>query len=218
MRLGIIGRGRMGKTVYEIARSKGYIVEAIVGRPTPAFWENLKAEAIIDFSHASQVPSIIEETLSRDIALITGTTGWHMLEEELRKRAETYPKPRWIWASNFSRGILLLKIALKAIQALVRQWKDWEIALLDIHHRWKKDAPSGTAIELSQIAGVTQIQSLRVGEVIGEHILWLSGQGEEVEFSHRAHNREIFAEGALWAAQWLVQQERFVGRFDEIWI
>ncbi|GIV24043.1 MAG: 4-hydroxy-tetrahydrodipicolinate reductase [Bacteroidia bacterium] len=217
MRVAIIGTGRMGKALQEVLRAKGHSVVAAVGRPEPSFWESPSVEGVIDFSHASQTETVVKACISRGLPLVTGTTGWQSQEESLRTWATSQSQARWIWGSNFSRGILLLKMALKAIAAQWPSFSDWEAILVDIHHRHKKDAPSGTARELQSLFPFIQaIHSLRVGEVIGEHLLLLSGPSEEIELRHRAHSRVIFAEGAVWALEWLVTQKHFVGRFDEI--
>lgn len=216
MRIAIIGTGRMGRTLAALATEKGHTIVAQVARPSESFWDSLTAEVVIDFSHASQVPSILKHALAHRIPLITGTTGWYEDLPALRSRAATQIGTRWLWGGNFSRGIALLKVAIRSIVTLWDAFTDWEALLIETHHRHKKDAPSGTAIELAKaFPAVKAIQSLRVGEVVGEHTLLLSGPGEEVSLLHRAHDRRIFAEGALWAAEWLLRQSHFVGSFEE---
>lgn len=217
MQVAIIGTGRMGKALQEVLKAKGHSVVAAIGRPEPSFWENLSVEGVIDFSHASQTETVVKACIRRGLPLVTGTTGWQDQEESLRSWAASQPQARWVWGSNFSRGILLLKMALRALAAQWPRFSDWEATLVDIHHRHKKDAPSGTARELQSLFPFIQaIHSLRIGEIIGEHLLLLSGPSEEIELRHRAHSRVIFAEGAVWALEWLATQHHFVGRFDEI--
>ncbi|MCX8112030.1 MAG: hypothetical protein N3E49_02355 [Bacteroidia bacterium] len=216
MRLAIVGTGRMGHTLATLALQKGYSIASHVGRLSPELWGTLSVEVVIDFSHPSQVPALVEACLHRSIPLVTGTTGWYERLPDLRRLAETTPNARWLWGGNFSRGVLLLKSAIRAIFQMWGQLSDWEAALVETHHRHKKDAPSGTALELRRhFPALKTIYSLRLGEVVGEHRILLSGPGEEVELLHRAHDRIVFAEGALWAAQWLLQQQRFVGSFEE---
>lgn len=206
----------MGRVLSTVAVEKGFTITAQTGRPVADFWEALTAEVVIDFSHAAQVPSIVGAALRKGIPLITGTTGWQAELPRLLAEAAQYSAVRWLWGSNFSRGIALLKLLFQALNAPWHHFTDWEALLVETHHRYKKDAPSGTAIELVKaFPAVRHTHSLRIGEVIGEHRLLLSGPGEEIEILHRAHDRRIFAEGALWAAQWLLRQERFVGSFEE---
>ncbi|MCS6896324.1 MAG: hypothetical protein NZZ60_09290 [Bacteroidia bacterium] len=217
MRLVIIGTGRMGQTLAQVSLEKGHIILAHVGRITSEVLQSINADAVIDFSHASQVLAILEVCLERRIPLITGTTGWYEHLTEFRQKAESVSTARWLWGGNFSRGIALLKVALRSLASVPWvQLPDWEAALVEVHHHRKKDAPSGTAVELSKVFPLTKaIYSMRIGEVVGEHKLLISGPGEEIEILHRAHDRRIFAEGALWAAEWLFQRTYFVGTFDE---
>lgn len=207
----------MGQALAQIAVEKGHTILTQVGRFGFEILSGIRADVVIDFSHASQVPLIVEACLRENLPLITGTTGWYEHLPLLRAKAAAYPTARWLWGGNFSRGIALFKILLKSLASLSwSQLSGWEAILVETHHHRKKDAPSGTAIELTQIFPVVKaIHSLRVGEVIGEHRLLLSGPGEEVEVLHRAHDRRIFAEGAIWAAQWLLNQGHFVGPFEE---
>ncbi|MCX7607474.1 MAG: hypothetical protein N2170_09485 [Bacteroidia bacterium] len=220
MRVAIIGAGQMGEALRRVAEGVGHQVTAIVGRPLEeAFWDRLSAEVVIDFSHASQVRFVVERCLSRGIPLVTGTTGWTAEEEELRRWAKAVPGARWIWGGNFSRGVALLKLILQKVHDLWPLFSDWEGVLVETHHSRKKDAPSGTAIELQRFfPALKAIYSLRVGQIVGEHALLLSGMGEEVEILHRAHDRKVFADGALWAAHWLLQQNAYVGRFEEVFL
>jgi 4-hydroxy-tetrahydrodipicolinate reductase len=204
--------GRMGQLIAALAHEKGFRVSGHIGRVEAIDWEAIPADVIIDFSHGSQVEAIVRGVLLSGKALVTGTTGWEAALPALRAWAESLPAPRWLYASNFARGIRLMKAALTALQAPFQNLSDWEAALIETHHRHKKDAPSGTAKHLMEhFPAVKAIHSIRVGEVIGEHRLVLSGPYETIEIVHRAHDRRVFAEGALWAAAWLVRQNRYIG-------
>ena len=114
-----------------------------------------------------------------------------------------------VFASNFSVGVnVLFWLTRKAAELLER---DFDPEIIETHHKMKKDAPSGTAKTLAEILKAEQknqneipIQSIREGEVVGEHTVIFSGLGERIELSHRASSREIFARGALRAAKWIV--------------
>ncbi|MCS6789994.1 MAG: hypothetical protein NZ580_03320 [Bacteroidia bacterium] len=218
MRLAILGKGKMGQILSEVAERQGHEVVAHVGRPNPSFWDDLRAEVVMDFSHWSQTETVVRRCLERDIPLVTGTTGWHVLRESLQAYAESLPKPRWLWASNFSSGILFLKLILRKLAQAWTDFSAWDALLIETHHRHKKDAPSGTALDLAQhFPFLKNIESLRVGEIVGEHRLLLSKRGEEIEIVHRAQDRKVYAEGALQAAEWLLKQERFVGPWEAGW-
>lgn len=219
MRIALIGTGRMGQVLRNLAESTEHTIVAQTGRPDAAFWQALASvEVVLDFSHASQTRAVVEACLERGLALVTGTTGWQAEAEALQAFARSYPNARWVWGGNFSRGITLLKALLQTLRQYWIQFPDWQAALLEIHHSRKKDAPSGTALELQKYAPPLQdVRSLRVGEVIGEHTVFLSGPGEEIELRHRAQDRAIFARGALWAAQKLLEKSSFVGPFEKLW-
>ncbi len=212
MRLFLVGRGRMGRLIATLAQEKGYAVVGQVGRLSGIDWEDLPADVVIDFSHASQVETVVRGALSSGKALVTGTTGWEAQRDALVAWAQTLPAPRWLYASNFARGIRLVEAMLKSIMEPFARLMDWEGVLVETHHRHKVDAPSGTAKHLQEaFPYLKAIHSVRVGEVVGEHRLLLSGPYETIEIVHRAYDRRAFAEGALWAAAWLLRQNRYIG-------
>jgi len=212
MRLFLVGRGRMGQLLATLAREKGYTLTGQVGRVDHIDWESIPADVVIDFSHASQVAAVVRGALRSGKALVTGTTGWEDQKEPLIAWAKCLPAPRWLFASNFARGIRLVETLLKSIESSFSVYVDWEGVLIETHHRHKVDAPSGTAKHLHALFPTLKaIHSVRVGEVVGEHRVFLSGPYETVEIVHRAYDRRVFAEGALWAASWLLRQGRYVG-------
>ena len=137
---------------------------------------------------------------------MSGTTG---LDAEIRTRmAQAAQSIPMLWASNFSLGIVLLEDLLRRATAAV----PWPVAITEIHHVHKLDAPSGTAITLAaaaaQAGGTTPpIESVREGEVVGTHRIRLEGPGETLELAHVACDRDIFARGALEAAYRLAARE-----------
>ena len=212
MRLFLVGRGRMGRLIATLAQEKGYPVVGQIGRVENIDWESIPADVVIDFSHASQVEAVVRGVLGSGRALVTGTTGWEAQRPELIAWAETLPAPRWLFASNFARGIRLMEVLLTALHQAFPAYADWEATLIETHHRHKVDAPSGTAKHLQEtFPHLTALHSVRVGEIIGEHRLLLSGPYESIEIVHRACDRRAFAEGALWAAHWLLRQTRYIG-------
>ena len=212
MRLFLVGRGRMGQLLATLAQEKGYTLTGQVSRVENIDWESLPADVVIDFSHASQVEAVVRGALRSGKALVTGTTGWENAQEALIAWAKGLPAPRWLFASNFARGIRLLETLLHVLKETFSTYPDWEGVLVETHHRHKVDSPSGTAKHLHTFfPALKAIHSVRVGEVVGEHRVLLSGPYETVEIIHRAYDRRVFAEGALWAASWLLRQGRYVG-------
>lgn len=218
--------GRMGQAVAAAADEEG--VE-VVGRCD--LGGDLKAEArnadvIIDFSFHETTEAVIETAKETGTRLVIGTTG-HNDERrtELRKRAGEIPT---VWAGNYSIGVNLLFFLTQRAASVLDETYDAEI--VELHHRLKKDAPSGTAADLYEIilkerglgfealrhgrSGVigerstreVGVHALRGGDVIGDHTVLFAGPGERIELTHRASNRRIYSTGALRAARWIMDQ------------
>ncbi|MBI4347523.1 MAG: 4-hydroxy-tetrahydrodipicolinate reductase [Elusimicrobia bacterium] len=161
------------------------------------------ADMLIDFSSAQASVRYAELAARTSTPLVVGTTGRTPAQDEALKAAAKRA-PLFV-AANFSPGIALLReLARRAAGAL----PSWDAAILDVHHKAKKDAPSGTAKVLAEAvrgaaAKAPQLASLRAGDVVGDHTIVLAGPDERLELSHRAHSRDVFARGALEAAYWL---------------
>lgn len=184
-------------------------------------------EVLIDFTTPTVTLENIRMIAPRGLAMVIGTTGISGdILQDVQALAE---KIRCVLAPNMSVGVnVMFKIAQEMGQILSR---DYDIEILETHHRFKKDAPSGTAMRLAQIlaeavgrdlekVGVYErkgvigqrtddeigIQTWRAGDITGEHTVMFGGIGERLELTHRAHNRDNFARGAVRAALWVVKQ------------
>ena len=156
-------------------------------------------DVAIDFSLAEAFDPILALCLSRGAALVSGTTGLDAAQRSAIQAAST--RIPMLWASNFSLGVAVLaELVERAAQAL----HGWDCDIIEVHHSQKQDAPSGTALTLGAVAeragAMPRYASLRAGDIVGEHTVQFSGQGERIELIHRATNRDIFARGALHAA------------------
>jgi len=200
--------GRMGRTVVDLAKADPKIqivAECDLGDSIEAAMQN--CDVIVDFSHAGAIDEICRAASQHGKSLVIGTTG-HSQEQRriIEKAAESLPI---VFASNFSIGVnVLFWLTRKAAELLGR---DFSPEIIETHQKMKKDAPSGTAKTLADVLKTVQkiqseisIQSIREGEVVGEHTVIFSGPGERVELTHRAANREIFARGALRATKWIM--------------
>lgn len=231
MRLGLVGAcGRMGRAITRIAEETG---EAIVAHPIGA-GTDLAAiapddiDVLVDFSN----PAALGEALglARRIRrpVLVGTTGLGPDHHAMIDRAAS--EVAVMQTGNTSLGINLLRVLVQ--QAASRLGTEWDIEILDLHHRNKLDAPSGTALMLGAAAadgrgaapeelgrsdrmsggphprepGTIYYASLRGGTAAGEHMVLFAGEGERVELRHIAENRLVFARGALKAARWLIGQ------------
>jgi len=186
------------------------------------FIEN--CDVVVDFSYVESFEDNLSSVIKHSKAFVCGTTGIPANLIELAKKAgEKIPI---IWAPNFSAGITLLNRLVEISAKTLDSSFDAEI--VEIHHRMKKDAPSGTAIKflktLKEIyksdnvifgregiigerpAGQIGVSTIRGGDVVGEHTVYFFGQGERIELTHKASSRETFARGALRAAKFILKQ------------
>ena len=169
---------------------------------------------VIDFSLPEGTRSLLARIQNQ--ALVVGTTGMDAsTEAALAAHATRAPV---VAAANFSTGItLLLDLVARAASTLA----DADIAIVETHHVHKKDAPSGTALALSHAVGEREgnqvaIESIRAGEVVGEHRVSLSTRGERLDLTHVADSREAFATGALTAARWVAGKTPGLYRMNEV--
>jgi 4-hydroxy-tetrahydrodipicolinate reductase len=186
-----------------------------------------QGDVLIDFTAPEATLENIRAVASKGLAMVIGTTG--ITGEGLEELKELARTIRCVMAPNMSVGVnVMFKIADEMAQII---GKDYDMEILEVHHRLKKDAPSGTAVRLAQIlAGAVSrdleqvgvyarkgmigertdeeigIQTWRAGDITGEHTVMFGGVGERLELTHRAHNRDNFARGAVKAAQWVVNQ------------
>ena len=199
--------GRMGKA----------IAKAVADNTEFAIDQD-HADVLIDFSAPAALQSSLDRAVSAGIPILVGTTG--LQPEHHAKIEEAAKAVAVIYAPNTSLGINLLKRLVE--EATSRLGPDWDIEILEMHHRHKVDAPSGTALkgrgatlqELSRFDRISEYPrprepgtigyaSLRGGSVAGEHVVILAAEGERIELGHRADSRMIFARGALAAARFL---------------
>ena len=202
--------GRMGKTIVDLASNDpniDIVAKCDLGDPIEPAMKN--CDVVIDFSQADATNEICRTALHHRKSLVIGTTG-HSQEQRLmiENTAQSLPI---VFASNFSVGVnVLFWLTRKAAELL---GSDFNPEIIETHHRMKKDAPSGTAKTLAEIVKRTRnldsqipIQSIREGEVVGNHTITFTGPGERLELTHRASNRQIFARGALRAACWVIDK------------
>jgi 4-hydroxy-tetrahydrodipicolinate reductase len=200
--------GRMGKTVVDFAKTDpkiDIVAQCDLGDPIEPAMNS--CDVVIDFSHPDAITEICGSALNHGKCLVIGTTGHS--PEQRRKIEEAAHSLPIVFASNFSVGVnVLFWLTRKAAELF---GPDSKPEIIETHHKMKKDAPSGTAKTLAKILKTARemkneilIQSIREGDVVGEHVVIFSGPGERLELKHRATSREIFARGALRAAQWII--------------
>jgi len=200
--------GRMGKTVRELVQNAPdiqIVAECDLGDSIEPAMQD--CDVAIDFSQADSIDEICRTALQQGKSLVIGTTGHS--EQQRKTIVETAHSVPIVLASNFSVGVnVLFWLTQKAAELL---GSDFNPEIVETHHKMKKDAPSGTAKTLAEILKAVRkseirIQSIREGDVVGEHTVIFGGPGERLELTHRAANRGIFALGALRAAKWIVHK------------
>jgi 4-hydroxy-tetrahydrodipicolinate reductase len=200
----------MGRTIVDVAKDDPKIDIAArcdLGDSIESAMRN--CDVAIDFSQVDVITEICRAALEHGKAFVIGTTG--QSKEQCRIIEETAQSLPIVFTSNFSVGVnVLFWLTRKAAQKLGR---DFDAEIVETHHKMKKDAPSGTAKTLAEVLKATKktqseipIHSIREGDVVGEHAVIFSGPSEQLELTHRAASREIFARGALRAAKWIINQ------------
>jgi len=251
--------GRMGSTILKLVKEDPELklIGAVertdspyIGEDTSKFGGNqgikivsslkdvaTKDAVVVDFTHIYSTLDNVK--LAKDIGfpMVIGTTGFDPDQlEYIRECAENFP---CVISPNMSLGVnLLFKLVYEAAKIL---GDDYDVEILEIHHRMKKDAPSGTAIKLGQIVAEALerdyhksavferkgmigerkkeeigMQTLRAGDVVGEHTVIFGGMGERLELIHRAHSRENFARGAIRAVKWVYDKKPGIYGMKEV--
>jgi len=238
MKIAIIGYGKMGKMIEQIARAQGHVIAAVVDpfatdapvkiSKTIAEADLSSVDAAIEFTQPSTAVENIIALAKKKIPTITGTTGWHERMDEVTQAVKAADSSL-LWASNFSIGVnLFYRIAWYASQ-LANNFPEYDVGGIEVHHNKKMDSPSGTAKTLAE-GVITKIDrkkkivwetmnrkpendelhfpSLRLGSVPGTHSLFFDSSADTIEITHTARSREGFASGAVSAAVWLTAEKR----------
>ena len=226
MKIAIVGAaGRMGKMLVALADvhpALEVVAKVDVAEGYDKTWP-AGTEAVIDFSFHSAVPAFVAKAAEEGLAYVLGTTGLSAEEQQaVDAAAKRIPV---VQSGNYSLGVNLLLTLVKTAAKVLGP--EYDVEVVEMHHRHKKDAPSGTALMLAKAAaagrgvdfdaaavygrkgivgerpeGEIAVHALRGGSVVGDHTVMFAGEVERVELTHRAQSREAFAAGALKAAQW----------------
>jgi 4-hydroxy-tetrahydrodipicolinate reductase len=222
MNLLLLGKGKTGSLVAEVARERGHQVRAVGSRENE-HGAALRREAlqdvdvVLDFTNPKAVLDNIEGCARAGAAMVVGTTGWYGELARVRKLVEQ-SGIGFLYGSNFSLGVnIFFDIVQAAGPALAHGYAG---AIEERHHVHKKDKPSGTAAVLQKILKDTgvevEITSVRQGDIPGTHIVTLHSASDIITLSHEAKSRRGFAEGAVQAAEWLPGKKGFFD-FKETW-
>ncbi|WP_334058955.1 4-hydroxy-tetrahydrodipicolinate reductase [Polaribacter sp. P097] len=217
MKIALLGYGRMGKEIEKIAISRGH--EIVIRKEANTEIDITEADVAIDFSVPTSAFENITNCFKNGVPVVSGTTGWlDKYDEALTVCKEN--NGAFIYASNFSVGVNIFFELNKQLAKMMSNIENYSIAMEEIHHTKKLDAPSGTAITLAE--GIIEntskenwdldkassennipIVAKRIPEVPGTHSVWYNSDVDSIEIKHTAHNRKGFALGAVVAAEWL---------------
>ena len=213
-------QGRMGKAITAAAaRDTSFSIAAGVDRSDSIAPAIENCDVVIDFSAADATKTICQACAQSRKPLVLGTTGHTPAQSEsIAEAARVVPI---VFAANFSVGVnVLFALTRRAAELL---GTGFDVDVIEMHHRTKKDAPSGTAKRLLEIlrevrggADAIPAQSIRAGDIVGEHTVIMAGAGERLELTHRAASRETFAVGALRAARWVIDQPPGLYRMENV--
>ncbi|HXU36930.1 MAG TPA: 4-hydroxy-tetrahydrodipicolinate reductase [Blastocatellia bacterium] len=213
MKLALVGYGKMGRLVEQAAASEGIEVACVID-PVAGSRGNLRdADVCVDFTEPSVVIDNIKAAAAARVSMVVGTTGWHDRIDEARRLVEE-SGIGFVYGSNFSIGVnLMFKIAEHAAE-LFSRFPSHDPFIEEAHHKYKKDAPSGTALSLKRIAEAKYARdiptsSTRAGYFPGKHIVGFDSEADTLEIVHTARSRGGFAEGALLAARWIAGRKGF---------
>ena len=218
-RLLLVGHGRMGRLVENLARDEGFDVVGAVTSRTAASEDWPAADVAIDFSVAEAVPANVERLARRRIPIVIGTTGWQQHDAAVRSTAAA-AGIGVVAAPNFAVGVNVFLSMVDRIGALMAGQPSFGAWIHESHHAGKRDAPSGTALAMEQRlrrSGYTAeipIASTRAGSIPGTHTLGFDAASETLTFTHQARDRAAFARGALLAARWLLGRQGWFSMTD----
>ena len=218
MKIALLGYGKMGKVIEKIALERGH--EIVLRKDRSDTFEGItNADIAIDFSVPTSAVSHISECLNQNIPVISGTTGWL---ENYAEMVDLCHKKNgsFIYASNFSLGVNIFFELNNYLAKMMKNLKDYNVSMEEIHHTQKLDTPSGTAISLANgiientdyvnwtienpTANQIYIDAKRIENVPGTHSVFYDSKVDQIEIKHTAHSREGFALGSVIAAEWLI--------------
>lgn len=235
MNILLIGYGKMGKMVEEIALLRNHNIVNIIDKDDS--WDKIDSKEIdvaIDFSTPYTVVDNIVACFNLNIPIVVGTTGWYGRLNELKELAIKEERGLFV-ASNFSIGMFIFNKLNEQLSKLMNNHPSYDVSIEEIHHIQKLDAPSGTAITLAETiidnldrknkwelncekeeSNIINITSQRIGQVPGTHTITYSSEVDDIILTHQAHNRNGLAVGAVLAAEFMKGKKGFYNIKDLI--
>lgn len=234
MKIALIGYGKMGKTIEQIALSRGHQIVSVVdiNNPDEFHSDNFKsADVAIEFTTPATAFGNYMKCFAADVPVVSGTTGWLEHMSEIKEKCEKEGKT-FFYASNFSIGVNIFFALNKYLAKIMNNFPSYDVGLTETHHIHKLDAPSGTAITLAE--GILEnidrkngwtletaeqptdlpIHAVREGEVPGIHEVTYESEVDYISIKHDAKSRTGFALGAVVAAEFTAGKKGFLGMND----
>jgi len=216
-KVAIIGDGKMGQAIRQLALDKGWQVSAMLGERESAEGVGVSRQSLgdpdvaVEFTQPSAAVANVLACLRASVPVVVGTTGWYDSLPEVT-RVATEASTGLLWSPNFSLGVNVMIEVARYAASLMSSLEEFDAHIIETHHTRKKDAPSGTAIAIAKAASDAldrpiPTTSIRTGSVPGTHELVFDGAFEQLSIVHEARDRRVFAEGALRAADWLVGKQ-----------
>lgn len=214
MKIALIGYGKMGRFIEEIALSRGHEIVARIDVDNQAEFEGesfASADVAIEFSAPQAAYDNVKKAFAAGVKVVSGTTGWFKQHEEEMRRL-CADGATLFWASNFSLGVAMFSIINRRLAQMMNSLPEYSVSMEEVHHIHKLDAPSGTALSLAEaieeeIARVDKvpIKSIREGEVPGIHSVRYESEVDSITITHDAKSRRGFAFGAVLAAEYALE-------------
>ncbi len=228
LKIALIGYGKMGRTIEQLALQKNHSIKLIIDNQLQ--WDShgkdlADCDVAIEFTSPEAAPANIRRCFEAGIPVVTGTTGWLHELPTIEKLCLKMDQSLF-YASNFSIGVNIFFALNNYLAVLLKNLDGYKPRIIETHHTAKLDAPSGTAISLAadiikhrqnlkmwgdadqdHAEEVLPIKSYRIENITGTHVVTYDSAIDTIEVKHEAHNRSGFAEGAIIAAQWLIDKK-----------
>lgn len=248
MKIALLGYGKMGKEIEKIALQKGHSISFKITRENKEELKKISpqnTDVVIEFTSPESAFENVKFCLEKDVSVVCGSTGWNEQKKEIEKLIIEKNKENqslaFFWASNFSVGLNIFLEINKYAAKLMQNYESYDLEITEIHHKEKKDAPSGTAITLAETIlenynskqnwklvennrnnlndnslndTTIPIFALREDDVKGTHTTTYSSSVDAISLTHQAHSREGFAKGAVLAAEFLKGKKGIFGMKD----
>jgi len=213
MKLALIGYGKMGKMIEQAAARDGIEIVCVIDPVAGSRGSLSDADVCVDFTEPSVVIDNIEAAAAAGVSIVVGTTGWYDRLDEAQKLVDG-SNIGLVYGSNFSIGVNLMFKITRYAAGLFSHFASHDPFIEEAHHKFKKDAPSGTAVFLKQALEAeydldVPTSSTRAGFFPGKHTVGFDSEADTLEIIHTARSRAGFAEGALVAARWILGRKGF---------